>query len=458
MEGIIMMKKKLLTGIFVGTLACLLLAGCGKSGGGSQGSGGKSGKTELVIWSSYSTQANSKLGELAAKFNAENDKYEVKMEPGLNETQTSQKLATMNKKDYPAIFMGTDRKIFAYAKADYVKPIQEFLDNETDGYLDDMLPYVREAYSDLDGRLIGIPVGCSIKGYMVNLDILAQTGYTVDDIVNLETMVAAAREAKTKGYAKYGYIPAGNSEILNMLVYQGVDLFDNNNGYDGEITKTMLTEGKTKEAVDKILKIYAEMYADGTFLNNASGSEKFMSEFTSGNALFWYVTSSYVYEYSNVNVKFNWAFIPLGGIDDNAKYKNTAIPEGTGMFIANSGDEDKMQGAYEFMKFMSRPENQNFWCTYRGYTPYTEEALSSQEWITWRDEVFPSEVRLEEILRGGENKIRFPHSELNVEVMNEMATILSSLIQDPKSDRNALINKAADTINQDIELLQLRGK
>lgn len=454
-----MMKKKLLTGIFVGALACLMLVGCGKSGGNDKGTGGgKNGKTELVIWSSYSTQANSKLGELVAKFNAEYDQYEAKLEPGLNEVQTSQKLATMDKKDYPAIFMGTDRKIFAYAKADYVKPIQEFLDNETDGYLDDMLPYIREAYSDLDGRLIGIPVGCSIKGYMVNLDILAQTGYTVDDITNVEAMVAAARAAKTKGAAKYGYIPAGGSELFNALVYQGVDIFDGNNGYDGEITKTLLGEGNTKSALDKLVKLYADMYADGTALSNASGSEKYMSEFTSGNALFWYVTSSYVYEYSNVNVKFKWAFIPLGGVDSSAKYQNTVIPEGTGMFLANSGDEDKMQGAYEFMKFMSRPENQNFWCTYRGYTPYTEEALATDEWINWRDANFPSEVRIETILKAGDNKVTFPHSELNTEAVNELGTLLAGLVQNPKADTGALIDKAADTINQDIELLQLRGQ
>ncbi|MBQ8802225.1 MAG: extracellular solute-binding protein [Tyzzerella sp.] len=454
-----MMRKKLLAGVLAVTLACSALVGCGGSGGSEQSSGENSnGKIELSLWSTYTTESTTKFNELVAKFNAENENYEVKVEAGLGEDQTRQKLTTVDKEFFPAMFMGTDSSIFEYSDASYVQPVQNFLNEDNEDWLAGMLDSVKTAYSDKDGNLVGMPIGVSVKGYMVNLDVLAQTGYTLDDLTSFEKVAAAATAAKDKGASQYGYVPSSGVEIMDMLLYQGVDIFDGDNGHSGEITKCMYTEGETLEALKKMAEIYADMFKSGVAVENSSGPDSYASVFTSGKTLFWSCTSSYVYEFENVNVNFEWAFMPFKGVDDNAEHQNTVMPEGTGIFIANSGDEKKMQGAYEFIKFLARPENQLFWSTFRGYTPYTEEALSSQEWITWRDENYPSEAKIEEMLKAGNEALHFPNTSIIGKLGNTNTQIISSIIENPDADLEEIIKTATENINQSIKILQLRGQ
>lgn len=451
-----MMKKKLLAGLLAFALACTGLVGCG----GNNADSGKTadGKIELTIWSSYTAATNAKFEELVKKFNKENTKYEVSVQTGQAASGNRQKLSTSTPEYYPSLFMGTNNAIYEYAEADYVAPVQDFIDKDSEDFTAGMLASVRASYSDAEGRLVGMPVGVSAKGYMVNLNVLEKTGYTVDDLTSFEKIAAAAQAAYDKGASEYGYIPADGSEVLDMLLYQGVDIFDNDNGHSGEITKSMYAEGDTNKALKKIANIYAGMVESGACMKNTKGQDAGTATFVSGRSLFWACTSSFVYELEDVNVEFDWAFIPFQGVDENAKYKGSVLAEGTSIFIANTGDEDEMQGAYEFLKFLAQPENQIFWSTFRGYTPYTEEALASEEWIAWRDEHYPSEAKLEEKFKVLNTELKFPNATITNKLLDASFAIVSNIISDPSGDLDTYIEESADTLNKSIEILRLRGQ
>ncbi len=453
-----MMKKKLLAGLLVFALACTGLAGCGSKGDGNGQGETADGKTQLILWSSYTAASNAKLEELVKKFNKESADYEVSLETGQAASGNRQKLSTSTPEYYPSLFMGTNNAIYEYAKADYVAPVQDFIDKDSEDFTAGMLESVKASYSDTNGKLIGMPVGVSVKGYMVNLDVLAKTGYTVDDLTSFEKIAAAALAAVDKGASEYGYIPADGSEVLDMLLYQGVGIFDKDNGHSGDITKSLYAEGDTKAALEKMTKLYADMVKSGTCMKNTKGQDAGTATFVNGRSLFWACTSSFVYELQDVNVEFEWAFIPFQGVDDSAAHKGSVLPEGTSIFIANTGDEKEMQGAYEFLKFLAKPENQIFWSTFRGYTPYTEEALNSEEWTTWRDENYPSEVKLEEKLKAGSTGLKFPNATITNKLLDASFEIVSSIISEPSGDLNSYIETAAETLNKSIEILQLRGQ
>lgn len=453
-----MMKKKLLAGFLAVVIACTGLAGCGGNNAAPENDAADSGKIELTVWSSYTAASNAKFDELVKKFNQENTKYEVAVQTGQAASGNRQKLSTSTPEYYPSLFMGTNNAIYEYAEADYVAPIQDFIDKDSEDFTAGMLASVRASYSDAEGRLIGMPVGVSAKGYMVNLDVLEQTGYTLDDLTSFENIVAAAQAAFDKGASEYGYIPADGSEILDMLLYQGVAIFDNDNGHSGDITKSMYAEGDTNAALKKIAELYAGMVASGACMKNTQGQDKGTATFVSGRSLFWACTSSFVYELEDVNVEFDWAFIPYQGVDANAKHKGSVIAEGTSIFIANTGDEAEMQGAYEFLKFLARPENQIFWSTFRGYTPYTEEALASEEWIAWRDEHYPSEAKLEEQFKVVNTELKFPNATITNKLLDASFEIVTNIISDPSGDLDTYIANAADTLNKSIEILLLRGQ
>lgn len=128
------------------------------------------------------------------------------------------------------------------------------------------------------------------------------------------------------------------------------------------------------------------------------------------------------------------------------------------MFIANSEDEAQMKGAYEFIKFMSRPEIQVDWCTYRGYIPYTKTAAADQKWIDYENEFYPSAGVLMDMMENTPEELRFPNTQLMAQVLSTNANIKSVIMTEPDTNIDELINNAATSINESIEIQNLRGK
>lgn len=450
------MKKKLLALLLVLTFICSGLVACGGNEGNSNEDVNESGKKVLSLWSTYTEASNIKLSELVARFNAQSDKYEVKMEIGQSASGNRQKLSASTADFYPSMFMGTNNAIIEYAESAYTAPIQQFIDADSDKWTDDILGAVKTGYSDTEGNLIGLPVGVSVKGYMVNVDALEEAGYKLEGMTSFEKIAQAAQAAKSKDVCQYGYIPADGSDILNMLLYQGVNLFDGGDGYTGDITKSLYAEGETYKALSKYCEILGGLFETEAAMKNMNGADGGTSTFVNGKAVFWATTSSFVYEFADVDMDFEWAFIPFRGIDDNAVNKDVVFAEGTGIFIGNTGDEEEMKGAYEFIKFLAQPENQIFWCTFRGYTPYTNSTLASAEWTSWRDENHPTELLLEEPLKNENMTLRFPNLPLMSKILTVNKELTSYIMSDPTGDFKTYIQQTADSLDQSIKMWNSR--
>lgn len=450
------MKKRFLAALLALVMVCSLLTACG--GGSNQTDEEEDGIIKLTLWSSYTAISNNKLQSLVAKFNAQSDKYEVHMEVGQSGSETRAKLAASTPEYYPDIFMGTNNAIAEYAGSRYTASIQSFIDADEDKWTEDLLPAARKCYSDADGNLVGLPVGLSVKGYMVNTTVLGQMGYTLDQLTSFEAVAKIAQEAKEQNLIKYGYIPSGANNISNMLLLQGMDLVDAGNGYDGKPTNCLYDEGETYKALYKYCEILAGLVSSGAAMKNNSGADGGTSTFVNGQALFWATTSSFVYEFADIEMTFEWGFVPFRGVDDNAKYSNEVLAEGTGIFIGNTGNEKKMQGAYEFIKFLGQPENQIYWCTFRGYTPYLQSVLESTEWTEWRDANHPTEKLLEGPLMSDNMELRYPNLNVMSRVQNADSEIQSYIYADPDPSKiDSYIQKAAKAIQDAIDMNNARG-
>lgn len=451
------MKKRALILFLAMSLMCGILVGCGGAGGNKDGEG-SSGVTELTLWCSYDEASTTVLEGLVDKFNEENKQYHMKVENTGTVTTYRTKLLSLKPEDYPSAFFGVSNAMAEYADASYVVPIQKYVDADEDKWTDDMYDNVKVAYSDLEGNLIGGVMGLSTKGYMVNVTMLEAAGYKVDDITSFEKIAEISQAVVDKGLSKYGYCIGDGNDVYDMLIYQGVDIFDGGNGYTGEITKCLYTEGETNAALKKLLKLQAGLFKSGAAYKNTGGTSGCMSMFVNEQTLFWTCTNSFVYEFSDLDINFEWAFVPFTGVDENAKYKNCALTEGTGIFIANSGDEAQHQGAYEFIKFMSRTENQVAWCTYRGYVPYTKEAAADQEWLAYQNDFYPSAGLLMQMMQQTPKELRFPNTQLMAQVLSSNANMKSIIMTEPDTNLDELIQNATDNINESIEIQALRGK
>ena len=152
--------------------------------------------------------------------------------------------------------------------------------------------------------------------------------------------------------------------------------------------------------------------------------------------------------------EFEYAFIPSVGIDDSAKYAGSVISEGTGLFVANTGNEREMQGAYEFIKFLAQPENQAAWCTTLGYVPYTDEAVATEAWQTWMAETLPSAQTVIDRIKNSDSKVRLPYAEFSV---NGVGTgIFSRLSADASKEPSQVIEESLFAIKETLELWKSR--
>lgn len=450
--------KRCMALLLVLVMVAGVLCGCGGSGSGSEGSPEKEvaeegGKVKLTLWSTYGTYGTRYMNTLIEKFNASQDQYVLESSSGLDASTIRAKMQSSKVENYPSLICGTSTTMTAYAEAEYVVPLQQFLDADSEDWNAGMFDAVRYAYSDQEGKMIGYPVGVSCNGYLINVDLLTEAGYTLDDLTSFEKIVEIATKAVKNGICKYGLAFYNGVDILDMMTMQGADIVDGGNGHSGEVTKSVLMEGESYASISKAVALISQMYRDGVALDYGYGSDC-SSIFKANDLLFWKCTNSSTHNVFTANSAIQWAFIPSVGIDDNAKFKGNALSEGTGIFICNTGNEKEMQGAYEFIKFLSQPENQNEFAQGIGYLPYTQEAM--EQYLPWAETNFPSAEKLLNMMAASPKELQLPYVAVGGEINLAFADLLGGLSVNPEGDTDAYIQDAEDAINAALKIYEMR--
>lgn len=463
------MKKRIVSIMLVVALVCLSLFGCGV--GDKLGSDGKAdnsdtedaketvytedGKIELTFWTTYGSKTLKYLQDIIDDFNESQDTYYVVSQNNGNHTQIRTKLLASDKKNYPSLICGMAANTGYYASSGVVAAIQDFIEADSDDWSSRLYEAVRNTYCDTEGKLWGYPLGVSCSGYYVNVDALKKAGYTVSDISSFEKVTEIAKSVTKKEICKYGLSFYGNGiELVDMLTLQGVDMVDNDNGFSGTPTKTTLSEGEGYQAVEKVANLVADLYNANAVLTY-SATENF-SMFNSGNLAMVYATNSWTHYVVDGSPDFEYTFVPSVGIDENAEYKGYVLNEGTGMYIANNGNKEEMQGAYEFIKFMSKPENQSYWCQALGYMTNTAEAAAEESYAAWMNKNLPALKDIMAQIQETPKELRTPYVECANELMSVGVTLLSYISVDSEGDLKPYIEESVEYLQEGIDVLQQR--
>ena len=447
-------KKRWVAAAMAALLACSVFTGCSKGGNGGDDKVSKDGVVQLTLSSSYGNYGSQYLKELVKKFNNSQDEYFLTVPQGGSVETIHTKLLVSDPENYPSIICGKPTTIASYAEADYVAPLQQFIDADSEDITATMYPAVVASYSDKEGNIIGHPMGVSCNGYMVNEDILAKLGYTLDDLTSFEKIANIATQAVKKGYCQYGIsFSSSGTDFLDMMCMQGADCVDAGNGYTGDATKSVVLEGESYTALKKATDIYAKLYKDKVALEYGYGSDC-ATIFRSNQILFWKCTNSSVHNMVDNSGGVKWAFIPSVGIDENAKFKGGVLSEGTGLFICNTGNEKEMQGAYEFVKFVNEAENQVYFEQNIGYIPYTTEA--EVLYREWSDVNFTSASRMLKMFADTSSDLRLPYVPISMELISAFGDLMSYVSADPSGDLDSYIQSTSDRINDGIKIYAQR--
>lgn len=451
----------------VSLLLVMLLIGISVSGCGNENSSNKNtsktddGEVQIEYWISYGSSLSSYLDELVNAFNDEYaGKYRINMVFGGGDLELCTKIETTDQEHLPGLVAGTPITTEYYSSMKNIVPIQKLIDEDEEDWTGDMLAGVKEAYSNRKGEMVGFPIGVGCTGYYVNVDILKKAGHSLDELTSYEQIVKVAKDIKAKGAAPYGISFYSNTqEFTDAITLQGLPIYDQDNGNAGAPTKSMLSSSDTKAALKKYMELWISAFksdAAYTFRTDLEGNV--IPAFVQENIAIVGMTSSYVKRIEAYEPDFEWVFITDPALDDSALYKDAAICQGHGAWLVDTGDERVLQGSYEFLKFLSRVENQRTWCTSTGYIPYTESAYNDAEYQNWMQSSCPYSASVKAKLSVATEGLNRPLAALSSAAQEAFALMYDHIEVDLDSNLDEVINLADESLNEAIEIDALRKK
>ncbi len=357
-----------------GTVGGLILIGCGSNGGGT-GAGVQQpaatgaaaqqaqGKTRVVFWSSWSAASGEALQKLADEFNASqkdifiDNQYQGTYEETAQKVSTA--LAARQVPDMASMSEVTWNKFFLN------NSLQDLTQYFTDAKLDPK-DYVESLIAEgtKDGKIFWVPFARSTPLFYYNRDMFKKAGLEDRGPKTWDELREWGKDLMGKGGAKkvFAYATAKN---YNAWHFQA-NVWQWGGAYSDPKYNILIDEGGAVEA--------------GEWLR------KFVHEDEMG-----YMATDQSVDFSNgLCATTQQSTGSLGGIVETAKFDvgTAMLPEqekfgcptgGAGLAILAAAPDERKKAAFEFIKFLAKPENVASWSKTTGYMPVTKSARESKE-------------------------------------------------------------------------------
>ncbi len=378
------MKKIVL---ILSSLLLVFLGACGNANSSSSNaesdssSEGDSGKTEVVFWHAMSGDLEKTLNDLAADFNASQDEVEVKpVFQGTYEEALTKFNTVAGTEDAPAIMQTFEVGTKYMIDSGKIQPVQKFIDE--DNFDTSQWESNISNYYTVDDKHYSMPFNSSTPVLVYNKDAFKEAGLDPEQAPMTYTELKDAAEKLTvkdgSNTSQYGF------SILNygwffeeLLASQGGLYVDHGNGRDGNAEHATFNDEKGLE----VFNLIKDMYDDGTFYNVGQNWDDMRAAFQSGKMAMYLDSSAGIKGLvDNAPFDVGVSYLP---VPDDAEREGVVIG-GASLWMSKDITEEKQQGAWEFMKYLSTPEVQAKWHTESGYFAINPEAYDEdvvkQQW------------------------------------------------------------------------------
>lgn len=347
------------------------------------------GPVTFEFWHGMGSQQGGIVNDLADQFNDSQDKYRVVPIYQGNYNSLSQKLiASLYARRNPAISQMYPGSITRFYKYGFLKPVQEFMGEdpafgpeELQDYFDVMIEenILRHPKTN-EKELVTLPFNKSVYVLYANQTLMEELGWheppkTWDEFAQLAsdmTLIPEGASTPTRyGFAARPYIEDFTVQALSA----GTQL------YDEEKNEILVDSPAAAEALAFLHDLTSGGqgrsqlgYVDSDYLNGPFGSGKI--------GMFIASTASFRYNDMAVGNAFIWMAYRVPSRDEQTVGKT--LMQGTNVGIFNNRPEQELQGAWEFMKFITTPEATAYWAMNTGYMPVrksTRELPEFQQYL-----------------------------------------------------------------------------
>jgi ABC-type glycerol-3-phosphate transport system substrate-binding protein len=407
-------------------------------------------KTKVVYWGTWGSDKQEYIERLASEFNASQDTYEVVYEYVGTMTDLLAKIQVTDAANLPTMINATTEQNGTYMYSDFIVPISTFASKD-DPDIAKLYNNLVATWGDLDGNMIGYPMGNSMAGIYFNMDMLDQISvnpYT--GITCLEDLYDICKQLVDKGISQYGIGTDHSNIYLNYaLSIQGLDCVDNDNGKSAAPTVCYYDQTGTREYVKRYFELWRNLSKDGyCYPLGSSWGDEILPAFASGELA---IVTGTIGGYArlanawneNHDTPCNIAFIPWQPI--TADGRATGLPaSGNGFYITKDANEAAQQGAWEFIKYFSDDDRAAEWCTITGYLPICDGSYQSS---IYQDYIANNTLDFQYLIDAQKNSDTLsyhPVTPINTEFQAAGIQALENIIADPSYNIDVAIDEMAD--------------
>jgi sn-glycerol 3-phosphate transport system substrate-binding protein len=262
----------------------------------------------------------------------------------------------------------------------------------------------------------------------------------------LDSTLETARTLKAAGMAVGGCFPNYSWLFEQFMSIQNKFILDNGNGRLGRATKIDNTD-----ALLTILTKFRAFVQDPACNLWGQGAGDAPNQFTAGNLGFYFEScGGYVGLNAAVGGKFSIGFAPLPKV--NSGDRGGVSVGGGSLWMIDSGNKERQQGAWEFIKFASSAKQQAQWSMNTGYIPIRRsvQALPEyQDYIRSKNPEIPVAIgTLQKSNPQSAGGLTGVYPQIRVIIQNEV----EKMVNDPLVSPQQVLNQAVQQINSEITL------
>jgi len=364
----------------------VFIAACGGNGNGgnkpSSSNSGKSGASQatgapsaaakepvkVVWWHSMGGELGKAVTQLVTDYNAsQSDIIVEEIYQGSYDESLNKMKASMDSKTGPSLIQVYEIGSRFMIDSKATTPMQQFVDAE--GYDLSQLEENITNYYTFEGKLHSMPFNTSNPILYYNKDMFKAAGLDPEKAPSTYEEIAEAAAKLTKdnqtgaAFAIYGWF------MEQFFANQGSDYLNNGNGREAAATESLLNSSTGAET----LNWWKELVDSKNVLNLGRSTGDTKKAFLAGQIAMTLDSTAAlrgIVDSAAGQFEVGTGFLPkAAGAADGG-----VVVGGASLWILNNKPEAEQQAAWEFIKYLAKPETQAYWSVNTGYFPITKSA------------------------------------------------------------------------------------
>lgn len=327
---------------------------------------------KVVWWHSMGGELGNAVTQLVKDFNESQSNIIVEeIYQGTYDESLNKMKASMDSKTGPSLIQVYEIGSRFMIDSKSTTPIQKFVDAE--GFDMSQLEENITNYYTFDGQLHSMPFNTSNAILYYNKDMFKAAGLDPEKApATFEEVKKYAEKLTVNGqagasFAIYGWF------MEQFFANQGSDYLNNGNGRSSAATESLVNN----EVGLQTLTWWKELVDSGNVLNLGRSTADTKKAFLAGQiAMTLDSTASLrgMVDAAEGQFEIGTGFLPKA----EGANEGGIIVGGASLWIMNNKSDEEQQAAWEFIKYLAKPETQAYWNVNTGYFPITKKAYEQK--------------------------------------------------------------------------------